>query len=197
VRKTVFVLVIALGLIAAEQTGRTAQRPAPEAYIPASLDGLAVNTCRVDVGGASTCSREAGPAASDAIHLGLVMMTAAGLTSTDDTRWEYAVYGATGASCLEGGTSLGAMRTHSRVSQAVRDELAAVALTPRAPFEDAHRQGLALYVGDLPGEACTAAFGYPDDSTVLLVLTGKGNRERATRTIDAMLGAAKATGIQP
>ena len=196
-RRTLVVsLAIAAGLFTAQRIGWGAQRDSPESYIPVSLDGLAVHTCRVDVGGASTCGPgTTGPGPSDSVRLGLAMMTAAGLTGSNDTRWEDVVYGATGTSCLDEGASIGAMRTQPGVSQGVREELAAVTRAESSPLRKADVPGLELYVGHLPGEGCTVAIGYPNDSTVLVTLTGKDDWARATRTIESMLGAA--SGTQP
>ncbi len=166
--------------------------------MPKSLDGVAVRTCVLEVGGKSTCGPETlGAVAIESARLGFAMMEISGLTGSDDKRWDSVVYGVTDRSCTDGGSSVGAMRTQPGVSKRTQEELAGLLGSPQSPVEKASIEGLDFYVGYARTKDCIMAFGYPNDTIVLLAFAGKGDREQAKQAIKSMLGAAGRSVKQP
>jgi len=199
VQKTLlFALIMVAVLVAAENANGGARRVNPESYIPKSLDGVAVRTCVVDVSGKSTWGLEIlGEAAPDSLRLGFAMMTVSGITGSDDKRWDHVVYGATDRSCTNGGTSMGVMRTQPGISTDVQKELEGLITSRRLQIGRATVVGLDVYLGYLQGKDCIMAFGYPNDSIVLLVFAGKDDGEHAKLAIESMLGAARSSKKRP
>jgi hypothetical protein len=57
--------------------------------------------------------------------------------------------------------------------------------------------GVDVYVGYSYGKDCIMAFGYPNDSIVLLAFAEREDREAVKTTMGAMLRAATPPGRQP
>jgi len=185
-------------VVAAENVSSGAQRESPESYMPKSLDGVAVKTCVVDVRGKSTCGPDTlGEAALDSGRLGLTMMVVSGMTSSDDKRWDHVVYGVTDRPCMNGGASMGAMRTEPGIFKDVQKELEGLIASKKVPMEKTRVEGLDVYMGYLHGQDCIMAFGYPSDSMILVAFAGKDDREKVDKVITSMLGAARSSAKSP
>jgi hypothetical protein len=194
----VFALIMVAVVVVAENANSGAQRESPESYMPKSLDGVAVRTCVVDVRGKSTCGPDTlGEAALDSGRLGFAMMAVSGMTGSDDKRWDHVVYGVTDRSCINGGASMGAMRTQPGIFKDVQKEYEGLMTSKRVPMEEAKVEGLDVYMGYLLGKDCIMAFGYPSDSMVLAVFAGKDDREKVKMVITSMLGAARSSEKRP
>jgi len=166
--------------------------------MPKSLDGVAVKTCVVDVRGKSTCGPDTlGEAALDSGRLGLTMMVVSGMTSSDDKRWDHVVYGVTDRPCMNGGASMGAMRTEPGIFKDVQKELEGLIASKKVPMEKTRVEGLDVYMGYLHGQDCIMAFGYPSDSMILVAFAGKDDREKVDKVITSMLGAARSSAKSP
>lgn len=192
--QSIVALITVAVVVAAGNANGGALRDKPESYMPKSVDGVAVKTCVVDVGGKTTCGPDTlGEAALDSARLGLTMMTLSGMTGSDDKRWDHVVYGVTDRSCMNGGASMGAMRTQPGMFKDVQKELEGLIASKTLPMEKANVEGLDIYIGYLHGKDCIMAFGYPSDSIVLLVFTGKDDSEKAKKVIKSMLVAARSS----
>jgi hypothetical protein len=191
-KKYCFTLCLLVVLVVAEYANGGSPGADPKSYMPKSLDGVTVKTCVVDVSGKSTCGPQTlGEAALDSARLGFTMMTVSGLTGSEDKRWDHVVYGVTDKLCTEGGASMGVMRTQPGIFKDVQKELEALITSKKLPMEQTNIEGLDVFVGYLQGRDCIMAFGYPGDNMVLLVFTGKDDREKVRKVIKSMLGAAK------
>jgi hypothetical protein len=190
----VFAPIMVVVLVAAVIAQSGTPGKSPESYLPKTLDGVAVRTCVVDVKGNSTCGPDTlGEAALDSGRLGLTMMTVSGMTGSDDKRWDHVVYGVTDRSCMNGGASMGAMRTQPGISKDVQKELEGMRASKKLPLEKIQVEGLDVYVGYLHGQDCIMAFGYPSDSMILVAFAGKDDREKVSKAITSMLSAARSS----
>jgi hypothetical protein len=198
-KKTTTTCVRAVVMVAASlAAGNASGGQSPASYMPESLDGVAVRTCVVDVKGKSTCGPDTmGDAAIDTARLGLTMMGVAGLTGSDDKRWDHVVYGVTDKSCTSGGASMAAMRIQPGIFKDARSELEGLIASKTMPMEKARVEGVDVYVGYSYGKDCIMAFGYPSDSIVLVASAGPEERDRVTMVIQSMLAAATRPGRRP
>lgn len=193
-KMTKFCLAISLFiiLVVAGQANSGALVAGPEAYMPESIDGVAVKTCMVDVSGKSTCGPQTlGEAALDSARLGFTMMTVSGLTGSEDKRWDHVVYGVSDKLCTEGGTSVGVMHIQPGIYKENQKELEGLITSKKLPLEQTKIEGVDFYIGYLQSRDCIMAFGYPNDSTVMLVFAGKDDKEKVRKVVKSMLGAAK------
>ena len=194
----VFALIMVVVLVAAVIAQSGAPGVSPESYMPNSFDGVAVRTCVVDVRGKSTCGPDTlGEAALDSGRLGLTMMVASGMTRSDDKRWDHVVYGVTDRSCVNGGASMGAMRTEPGMFKDVPKKLEGFIASKKLPMEKTKVEGLDVYMGYLHGQDCIMAFGYPSDTMILVAFAGKDDRAKVSKVITSMLGAARSSEKRP
>ncbi len=163
------------------------------AYLPASVDGVAVQTCVVEVGGKGDCGPDTlGAAALDSARLGFTMLTISGLTGSEDKRWDQVVYGVTDKLCSEGGASMGVMHlTEPGLFKDNLKELDGMIGAGKVPLVVTAIGGVDFYVGYLQSRDCIMAFGYPDDKLIMLAFAGKDERDKVTQMVKEMLGAAK------
>ena len=186
-----FPLCMLLILVLAGHVTCHAQEFDPQSYIPKSIDGVLVKTCAVDVSGRSTCdSQSLGDAALDLVPLGLTIMTVSGLTGSEDKRWNQVVYGVTDKLCSNGGVSMGIMRTQPGITTVAQNELAGLIASNKLPMEMIRIEILDTHIGYLQKKDCIMAFGYPNDSIVLVVFAGKGESEMAKKVVKSMLESA-------
>jgi|GEM_PF-5842838 len=159
------------------------------AYLPRSLDGVAVKTCGLEVGGQGDCSPETlGAAALDSARLGFTILTLSGLTGSDDTRWDQVVYGVTDRLCSEGGASMGVMHlTAPGIFKENLKELDEMIAAGKLPLEVNNIAGVDFYVGYLRNRDCIMAFGYPNDGLVMLAFAGQEEREKVKQVVKSML----------
>ncbi len=117
-------------------------------------------------------------------------MTVSGLTGSEDKRWNQVVYGVTDKLCSNGGVSMGIMRTQPGITTVAQNELAGLIASNKLPLEQIRIKILDTYIGYLQKKDCIMAFGYPNDSIVLVVFAGKGESEMAKKVVKSMLESA-------
>ena len=92
---------------------------------------------------------------------------------------------------------MGVMRIQPGIFKANLAELDGVIIARKLQLEKAKIAGLDVHVGYLQSTDCIMAFGYPNDSTVLLAFAGKDDRAKVEKVVTSMLEAARSSGKTP